>query len=467
MKPSLGVAISAALAGGVALAAISIPESTFTVTGQSAVRNDQATVQDAAMITANAKPAPKPQPLVNLDIEAPKYHPDLPLGIMFSSGWPIVFKAVASADALGIATDAQPSEFPTIEETGYVVFSDPDGCLALPEPFIVGYNDPDFPNPDNPCPAYDFDPDGDPDTPPPPPPRPASDETYLEFANDVDLVGIADRAGNPGRSIALGDAVSGAPVFNGAIDTSAGLSTGPVAVGPATGLATNSGVDDSIDDGVGYGADDDFPGLVLLSPRGVGLVLDADFNPPYVRQQRNLAGFLNWVAYELRSATGNTVVHAGMVMPYGLVAPLMRTDDCIGTSLDTDGNVICSEPSQYRIDGGPLITAASFGSLQFNYPREFEASIYELRAFVVSGVAPSLLADMNNDGVVAAADATLAGYRVISNEKVIRLRQYHGNYCGGISFTQQSFFADIDGNGRVTGGVVCPAGPGQITRPPQ
>ena len=446
---------AAGLLAGLAMAAVAYVERTASPSPAKAEGGgDAATALLATSGSAapTGKPA-KPQPLVTLDIEAPRYNPDLPPPLMFSSGWPLVFKATARVDALGIATDAQPSEFPTMEETGYVVFDDPDGCLALPEPFEINYDNPSLPNPDNPCPVLGS-------------PRPQSDETYLEFANDVDSVGVPDNAGNPGRSAALGDAVSGAPVFTGAIEEAGVLTIGPVAVGPATGLATASGIDDSIDDGVGYGADDDLPGLVLLSATGVGLVLDTDFNPPFVRQQRNLAGFLNWAAYELRGANGNTVVHAGMVLPYGLVAPLMQTDDCIGTPTDAGDTFFCDEPSQYRIDGGALVTAPVFGSLQDNYPANFNARAYELRAFVVSGVAPSLLTDMNGDGVVTAADATAAGYRVISNEKVVRLRQYHGNYCGGISLTQQTFFADIDGNGRVLGGIVCPAGPGQITRVP-
>lgn len=462
MKLSLGVAIAAALTGGVTLAAISISESRFAVADEFAVRNDPVTAQASAGAGANAKPAPKPPLLVNLDIEAPKYHPDLPLGIMFSSGWPIVFKAVARADALGIAMDAQPSEYPTIEETGYVVFADPDGCLALPEPFIVGYNYPGVPNPANPCPVYDFDPDNDPSTPPPPPPRPASDETYLEFGNDVDQVGVVDASGNLGRSAALATpAQSGEPGFisAGDPDNNQVLDQVVVQVGPETGA--------SVADGVGYGADDDLPGLVLLVPHGVGLVLDQNFNRPTVKEQRNLAGFLNWTGYELKSAVGSTVIHAGMVVPYGLVAPLMQTDDCVGF---TSGSPTCSENERIRVDGGPIVaapTAQGLPGLQGNYPEIFGGQTYELRAFLVSGVAPSTLADANGDGKVSASDAVLAGYKVISDEAVTLLRQYHGNYCGGISFTQQTFFADFDGNGRVLNSIVCPAGPGQITRPPQ
>jgi hypothetical protein len=442
MNTPRAVAGLAAAIAGVAVASIALQEQR---TG-AAPSDDAATAMPAASSLpgpVSAAARPEPAPLVRLDVEVPRYNPKQPLPLMFSSGWPIVFKATTSQNALGIAMDMQPSEFPTLGESGYVVFADPDGCLALPEPFVVAYGA-------GSCPPYNPDPDGNPDTPPPPEPRPDSDEVYLEFANDTDQVGVDDDAGHLGRSAALGDpATSGEPrvrEFNGTV---AGNLR---AVGPATGGTS--------DDGVGYGADDDLPGLVLLSPHGVGIVFDGEtFNRVAPLTQRNLAGFLDWVGYELRAATGTTIVHAGMVVPYGLVAPLMQSDDCIG-------DAACDDPARYRLDGGPLVVSTNSSTFQFNYPPLFQQVTYELRAFLVSGVAPSQLADANGDGVVTAADAQLAGHAVISNEVVFRLRQFHGNYCGGISFTQQTFFADFDGNGMALGTIVCPAGPGLITRPP-
>ena len=42
-----------------------------------------------------------------------------------------------------------------------------------------------------------------------------SDETYMEFTNDIDQVGVADAVGNPALRAALGDpAQTGQPVFN-------------------------------------------------------------------------------------------------------------------------------------------------------------------------------------------------------------------------------------------------------------
>ena len=374
-------------------------------------------------------------PHVLLDIQAPRYSPLLPLGTMFSSsGWPIVISADASGSALGIATNALPPVFPAEHQTGYVVFSDPDGCLELPPPFDGSTT---------PCAGF------------------PSDETYMEFTNDIDQAGLPDNAGNPGRRAALASpADSGRPVFHSVGDLDGDHVLGPLdtEVGPATG--------DSVADGFGYGADDDFPGLVLLTPVGNGLVLDADFNRPAYKVERNLAGFLNWVGYELTSATRNTVVRAGMIVPYGLVAPLMKTDDCIGGTAAAPG---CNEPARFRIDGGPLTQfpgAVGPGPFTGTYPPLFDAVTYELRAFVVSGVAPSTLADLNHDGIVSARDATLAGYNVISNEKVVRFHQIHGTFCGNV-LALNVFFDDVDGNGFVTDTIVCPAGPGQITRIPR
>lgn len=374
-------------------------------------------------------------PHVLLDIEAPRYSPLLPLGTMFSSsGWPIVIRADASGNALGIATNSLPPLFPADHQTGYVVFTDPDGCLELPPPFDSN---------GTPCAGF------------------PSDETYMEFTNDVDQVGLPDNAGNPGRRVALAvPADSGRPVFHSVGDLNGDnvLEQDDTEVGPSTG--------ESVDDGFGYGADDDFPGLVLLTPVGNGLVLDADFNRPAHRVERNLAGFLNWVGYELASATRNTIVRAGMIVPYGLVAPLMKTDDCIGA---IGASPPCTGPARFRIDGGPLMQAPGAvgpGPFTGTYPQMFNAQTYELRAFVVSGIAPSTLADLDNDGVVSARDATLAGYNVISNEKVVRFRQVHGTFCGGV-VNVNVFFDDVDGNGFATDTIVCPAGPGQITKIPR
>ncbi|MDB6164042.1 MAG: hypothetical protein JWL98_1474, partial [Xanthomonadaceae bacterium] len=191
--------------------------------------------------STNTSTSTKPSPLVKLDIEAPRYKPTLPYGIEFASGWPLVIHADGALDALGIATNATPMQFPGIDQTGYLILTDPDACLELPPPFFRGV---------------------------PPCSTGPSDERYVEFTPGIDMAGVADNGGNPGRATALGDpASSGEPMYDGVGDVNNDQILDPVEVpvGPGTGGA--------VADGVGYGADDDLPGLVLLSPNGPGLVL--------------------------------------------------------------------------------------------------------------------------------------------------------------------------------------------------
>lgn len=379
---------------------------------------------------AKAPPKPKPpRPPIHLEIEAPRHNPvkDPALPLQFAAGWPIVFRLTAN-ESLGIAQNQEPPEFPLENSTGYVIVSDEDGCLDLPPPFV----------PVVPCP-------------------PGSDDVYLEFTPDVDRAGMPDEvyvgnpSGNPGRRAALADpAQSGSPVFT-------AYGSAPRQVGPRTG--------DNVDDGFGFGADDDLPGLVVLSANGNGLVLDADFNRPANRARRNLAGFLNWVSYELRGSTGKTIVHAGMVVTQNLIAPLVLADDCVGTFADPD-SVYCDSPPRYRLNGSPVVLQSSGPTelIQSTYPPLANAIRYRIRAFVVSGVAPSELGDEDGDGDVDAADATAAGYTVISNEETVTVRRYVAGTCTGEA---NYLFGDIDGNGRALTFAVCPPGPGQIRQPPR
>jgi hypothetical protein len=381
-----------------------------------------------ALSSASVSAKPAPPPPIDIEIEAPRYNPtkDPRLPLTSAAGWPLVFKLTAN-QSLGIAQNYEPPDFPLENTTGYVLIADPDGCLSLPPPF----------QPSGTC-------------------QGVTDETYLEFTNDVDRAGVPDGhiagnpVGNPGRRLALADdAQSGSPFFN----TYVGA---PRQVGPRTGIDS--------DDGFGFGADDDLPGLVVLSANGNGLVLDADFSRPANRAQRNLAGFLNWVSYELRSAGGKTVVHAGMNVTQDLIAPLVVADDCVGTFTDPN-SIYCEQPPRYRIDGSPVVLHSPANTTLFQdlYPSIAGAITYRIRAFVVSGVAPSVLGDEDGDGDVDAADARAAGYTVISDEATLSLRRYVGSVCG----SEANYFqADIDGNGRSMTAVICPPGPGSIKSPP-
>ena len=421
------------LAVGAVLAMGSDAPRTAASVGTSTVALSKAQPTGIRAAGSTAKVSSKPQPLVKLGIEAPRYRPTLPYGIEFASGWPLVIRASGSPEALGIAANAGPVQFPGIDQTGYLILQDPDACLELPPPFFRG---------DPPCSTA------------------PSDEAYVEFTPGIDLAGVADSGGNPGRATALGDpSVTGEPRYDGVGDLNNDyvLDAVEVPIGPSTGGA--------VADGVGYGADDDLPGLVLLSPHGPGLVLNPDFSRPAVRTQRNLAGFLNSVAYELRDAADSTSFYATMVVPTGLIAPVMKIDGCVGTFDTALGR--CDGASRYQVDGGPVQTTTAFTGAQAVYPEVLAAvPYYEVRAFLVSGVAPSVLSDLNHDGRVSAADARLAGYDVISNEDTVRVRQYSTDICTGVPLVDV-VYADFDGNGYATSTFVCPAGPGQITKVPR
>ena len=55
---------------------------------------------------------------------------------------------------------------------------------------------------------------------------------------------------------------------------------------------------------------------------------------------------------------------------------------------------------------------------------------------------------------------------MISGEEVVRVREYATDVCTGVPLVNV-VYADFDGNGHATSPFVCPAGPGQITWPPQ
>jgi len=405
--------------------------------------------------TADGK-QPKPPP-VNLKITSPAYASGKPLGVMYESGTALLFEAVIRGPTLGIATNRL-SVYIGDSDTGWIVFADPDNCLEIALNAIS--NAPiEF---QRECLAalYPNIPPGSSDM-----SSIVPDETYLQFSNDRDQPGVSDFSSGPLSNPLL----SGEPEFMvltrdfkgglmGFPDPPAPVST---PLGPFTGGTAN--------DGFGYGADDDFPGLVVLSSRGVGLVYeDADADPNTKtsnftlvspRTQWNLAGFLHTVSYELKSNNGKTVIHAGMTLPNGLIAPLISLDNCIG---QYDGGFCDVDEHRFRIDGGPLQSGFG-GRTAHEFWSAFIPSLtYEIRAFIVSGTAPSQLADLNGDGKVTVADAKIAGYKVLSNEAVTRFRQVSGFICAPENNMTTLFGFDHDGNGQAQIGIVCPPGPGAL-----
>lgn len=412
----------------------------------------------ASLCPALSSSAPKPKPPaapVNLEIVSPAYKPDLPLGTMYSSGTTLAFKATVKS-SLGIFTHGA---YVPKRGVGWIIFNDPDGCtevgvsFGLPmalQPVCLQQMFPGIP--------VDFQHFLDPS-------QVVPDETFLQFRIDNDAAGVADFTSNPG----LADpAQSGGPVFLGLTNQLVGdegvgspLPLKELAIGPFTGA--------SVDDGFGYGADDDLTGLVVLSNRGVGVVYqDADafpgtrlanFTPVSPRTLRNLAGFLESVSYELKSNNGKTVIHANMTLPNGLIAPILAVDNCMNTD-PGDLNATCDAIGRYQVDGGPFQTGADVGVELWS--AVIPAMTFEIRAFIVSGTAPSQLADLNGDGKVTAADAKLAGYKLVSDEAVTQFRQFPSQLCSEQDALSTVFGADFDGNGYSAVHSECPPGPGSL-----
>lgn len=404
-----------------------------------------------AVSHAAPKPKPPPGPPVNLEIDSPAFRADRPLGTMYSSGTTLHLKATIER-SLGIFSTGS---YVGNGQTGWIIFADPDNCVEIianvaPMRFQSECLQQLYPN----IPEDDY-----PDS------SIVPDETYLQFTIDRDAAGLADFTWNSD----LADPTrSGEPVFAGVTRQLIGdedpETPREFALGPFTG--------GTADDGFGYGSDDDLPGLVLLSNHGVGIVyVDPDgdsstrlldFAPAYPRARRNLAGFLNAVSYELKSNNGKTNIHAEMTLPDGLIAPIVAVDNCLGAGLP-EGE--CDGSNQFQVDGGPMQYNGGgdfFGSGFGIWREQMLATTFEVRAFLVSGVAPSQLADLNLDGRVTAADAKAAGYTVISDEAVARFRQYPAFLCSEQGALTTVFGVDFDDNTAANIHIQCPPGPGAI-----
>lgn len=379
---------------------------------------------------------------VELDVEAPHDKDGLPL--LSDSGWPILLEmTIKEDDAIGYYTNPN---FPGIHSSASILFDDPDGCISWDY----------FQNSEGDC---------------------EPDETYLRFYPDTDVSGAADNAGDPlQRDQLLDSAGSASPEFQMFQTTPPGVVCVPgmesdacVKTGPNTG--------GEVSDGWGIGSDDDIPGLVLLSSAGIGIAFQQSpaplFDLPDPLVLRNLAGLNSFVSYELSTAKtykgrgkkGGSTVYASKVLvgfnvPMGMVRNIVQVDECVG---DT---VICEGPLQYRVDGGAVQNAAPDLYVATEVSIDlFDFAEFELSAFVVSGNAPAQLADEDGDGDVDSDDAELAGFTVLSNEIQFSVMQYDKRRCFGGGY--MAMLWDLDGNGNAEMGDVCPAGPGDIKRPPR
>jgi len=373
------------------------------------------------------------------------------LSIQYRSGWPLIYRAaVKDKDMVGIGRMYGPQgydgrwAFPEVGQGGGIVFDNPDGAWSYS--------------------AMEF--------------FPRYDEQLLDFYPD------------PGDISNTQDDALGAPFNHNVFEQ---LFYRPEFGGPAPLIDLNGTESPSVaQDGVQFGADDDFPGLVLLSDVGPGIVmtnLSDGWTPVQPRQARNLAGFTNSVGYELTDKLGRTSITAMMVVPRFLFSRIRIVDPCVGiVAVDLEGQpTACSGPPVQRIDGGPPGPEVAI-----------DESVVEIRAFVVAPVwnVPfgrldylNFVSDMNGDGKVTAADAQAMGRRVLSNEVVYTFRQIGSDvtnarypeyslfsYCNGRTRPDSgsraggtNFVYDIDGNGyaNLVDSGVCPLGGSGVTRPPR
>ncbi len=350
----------------------------------------------------------------------------------FQTGWAMTIRmTMRNPDVM--VTQSGPPYFPNKTRAGYIIFEDPDGCLAMDSLNLLP-------------------PDGCPET------RPASDETYVEFTPDIDDVGLEDNFGNPARRLLSIDFLNGGQVFTAAdgFDTDV-----PIRLGPLSGLTREAadGTDEEIVDGYSFGADDDIIGLVLIIEHGAGIVYDDQGVRKVPYEVNNMAGFTNSVSYELNSLTDKTTVTAGIVVPQNLVAPFVIADECVGDPTTCENDILWSvdgRPPQSadvltnQPSGSVVSTFADFGAL---YPE----TVFKVSALMVSGLAPNRVVDMNGDNRIGRADLEAMGYNVLSRKTTLRLNQIRGDACNGGE--SQIAYRDFDGNGVSKFGPVCPASP--------
>jgi hypothetical protein len=173
----------------------------------------------------------------------------------------------------------------------------------------------------------------------------------------------------------------------------------------------------------GYGQDDDLPGLVVMADIGAARFYSDTFDrlPLGIK---NMAGLLSNVTVELSGARGSSVV-ATILVKRRFFDPLVMIDADVTEAPWTGFDYL------QRVDGGPVT------GHHFPVPRPPSAGIgwipnaiadlipirqVRVRAVLVSGRAPSVIKDLNADGLYTAADVELAGKTLLSNEASIVIR---------------------------------------------
>jgi len=364
------------------------------------------------------------------------------VSLQTDGAWPLTIR-MAAADFLGIGTYSVPYLFPRSPQRAFIVFANPDGCFSLSR-----NHDTSILDPETGLPVFEACPDG-------------RDETYMEFTPTINMANLyaSEVAGLPRARLGP------SPILKGWSDGDG--NSYDAKVGPHVGDNTNDdgpcihvGDPYGVCDNYGYGASPNLPGLVILSNRGVGLVWDdpAAFHLADPLAARNLAGLVNSIAWTLNDCegpggcgSGRSTVTAQMNVPLGLFKPVVRLDLGWTTNGVTKGR-------WYQTDGGRWIN-----DHKFDLVSELNTIVTTVRVFVVSGRAPDVLEDVNGDRRVDVDDAVAAGYTVLSNQAIFRLRTYSQSLTPGNS--DLAVLYDKDGDGMQ--GDVAPAGSGGVTPIPR
>jgi len=161
-------------------------------------------------------------------------------------------------------------------------------------------------------------------------------------------------------------------------------------------------------------------------------------------------------------------VTASWIAPRNIIAPYVERDGSITeVKLEPEECPADTERTWLRINGSPTLKEE-----MLQYPGSpldsvlLNDFVVTLRIFVVNLNGdpaapgdPTFLVDRNGDQIVDSQDAIRAGYTLLSEEKVVRLRVAFHEFFGSDTL-------DFDGNGCV-GGATSPAGAGGLGRIPQ
>lgn len=373
-----------------------------------------------ASVSAKGDRDDKQRHPVRLTIEAPdagKFK-----GLTTNSGWSLVLRIETPDSVAIVETPEEPTQ--PVGRREAIVLTDPDGCLDMRH----------FPITNAGRPYEDCN---------------GPDETFLEFTTErFDTFDLADsNTGNFQQRERLVDEafVSGALLNKPYLRNTAGNIV-PVPR-PQTG--------GTLLDGYGFGADDDLPGLVIMSNHGAARVFDVNFDL-VPRVIRNMGGFINGVSQELRTKGGGSALMASMQVVAGMFEPIALFDlDVDADGVDFLRRLESGQVKAFKFIAPPANPDEVLRDITSSYS-PFEV---ELTVVIVEGIAPTFIEDKNGDGRYDAADLEKMGYRLLSNQARLKLlvefdlaitETIVGRTCPPPSL----IYRDIDGNGR-DGAISC------------